>query len=346
MGWKPETGGNGGFGGYGLWIGYNEAMIMYLLGLGSPTHPLPTTAWTTWTSGYNNRFGTFYGYTFLSCPPLFTHQYSHCWVDFRGKVDSYMLKKGLTYFENSRRATLAQRAYAVANPLGRGGYCDSLWGLTASDVPPPVGYNARGAPPSMNDDGTITPTAAGGSIAFAPEACIPVLRNLYDNWHLIWGAYGFLDAFNLTNIWLDSDFLGIDQGPFVLMIENYRNNAVWTRFMRNADIQTGLTRAGFVPFSDAVADLPPRGAGVVLAPVSPNPSRGAATMRFLLPEPARVSLCVIDVSGRQVARLVDGPVAAGEHAVRLDVAALPAGVYHAVLRTDGIVRTARFVHLR
>jgi hypothetical protein len=346
MGWKPENGG-GGFSGFGLWTGYNEAMIMYLEGLGSPTHPLPTTAWTTtWTGGYPPDFGTYYGYTFLTCPPLFTHQYSHCWIDFRGKVDGYMQTKGFTYFENSRRATLAQRAYAVANPLVRTGYCDSLWGLTASDVPPPVGYNARGAPPSMNDDGTITPTAAGGSIAFAPEACVPVLRNLYDNWHVIWGRYGFLDAFNLTNLWLDSDFLGIDQGPFVMMIENYRTNGVWTRFMRNADIQTGLTRAGFVPFSDAVGERPPIEAGVVLAPVSPNPSRGDATLRFLLAEPAYVTLAVYDVGGRQVARLADGEIAAGSHTVRFDATTLPAGVYHAVLRSGGRVLTTRFVHLR
>jgi hypothetical protein len=346
MGWKPETATNGGFGGFGFWTGYNEAMILYILGLGSPTHAMPTNTWAGWTSSYGSHYATYYGYTFLTSPPLFTHQYSHCWIDFRGKVDSYMLGKGFTYFENSRRATLAQQAYAIANPLARVGYSDSLWGLTASDVPPPTGYNARGAPPSLNDDGTITPTAPGGSIAFAPEVCIPVLRNLYDNWHVIWGRYGFLDAFNLTNVWLDTDFLGIDQGPFVLMIENYRNNGIWNRFMRNTDIQTGLTRAGFVPFSDAVGETPPPGAGIVLAPASPNPSRGAATLRFLLPEPGRVTLVVMDVSGRQVARLVDGEIEAGEHAVRCDLSTLPAGVYHAVLRTGGAVQTTRFVHLR
>jgi hypothetical protein len=130
------------------------------------------------------------------------------------------------------------------------------------------------------------------------------------------------------------------------MIENYRTNGIWTRFMRNPDIQTGLTRAGFVPFSDAVIEPPPRGAGVVLAPVSPNPSRGPATLRFLLPEPGRVTLLVMDVGGRQVARVVDGEVGAGVHAVRCDLSALPAGVYHAVLRTGGAVQTTRFVHLR
>src|SRR5262249_5045901 len=156
MGWKPGTG----FSGFGQWIGYNEAMILYILALGSPTHPVATTAWSTWTSGY--QWNTLYGQTYVTFPPLFGHQYSHCWIDFRYIQDAYMQAKGITYYENSRRATLAQQAYCIANPGGFTAYGDSLWGLTASDVP--SGYNARGAPPALNDDGTITPSAVGGSL--------------------------------------------------------------------------------------------------------------------------------------------------------------------------------------
>ena len=154
MGWKPTTG----FTTFGLWQGYNEAMILYLLALGSPTHPVPATTWTYWMSGYQwldllrvDRYVVF--------PPLFGHQYTHCWVDFRQRQDAFGRARSITYFENSRRATLAQRAYAIANPGGWVGYSDSLWGLTASDIKD--GYLARGAPPALNDDGTITPDGAG-----------------------------------------------------------------------------------------------------------------------------------------------------------------------------------------
>ncbi|HEV8538408.1 MAG TPA: glucoamylase family protein, partial [Bacteroidota bacterium] len=134
MGWKPGTG----FAGYGQWIGYNEAMIMYILAYGSPTHPITDQyGWQAWTSGY--AWQTQYGYSYVNFPPLFGHQYSHCWIDFRNIADAYMRNRGIDYFENSRRATYAQRAYAIANPLGHTGYSDSLWGITASDGP--EGYN-------------------------------------------------------------------------------------------------------------------------------------------------------------------------------------------------------------
>src|SRR5439155_5339359 len=180
-------------------------------------------------------------------PPLFGHQYSHCWVDFRHTADAYMNAHNSTYFENSRRATLGQHAYCIANPLGRLGYTSTNWGLTACDGP--SGYAARGAPAGL-DDGTIAPTAAGGSVAFAPEVCVPTLRNFYTKYRRqIWTTYGFRDAFNLGQQWYGPDELGIDQGPIVIMIENYRTQKVWKLFMKNDEVQRGLQRAGFVSLS-------------------------------------------------------------------------------------------------
>ncbi len=258
LGWHPESG----FLGYD-WRGYNEAMIVYILALGSPTHAVPPAAWTGWTAAY--RWGTFYGQTHVGFAPLFGHHYSHVWIDFRGIQDAYMQGRGIDYFENSRRATYAQRAYAYANPGGWRGYTDRIWGLTASDGPGDLtltldgrsrqfhSYWARGAASTENpDDGTIAPTAAGGSIPFAPEIAIPALyamRQTYgDN---LFSTYGFRDAFNSTFTqtsaagWFDVDYLGIDQGPILAMIENYRTRLVWRLMQSNPYIVQGLCRAGF-----------------------------------------------------------------------------------------------------
>jgi hypothetical protein len=238
MGWDPATG----FQNYGNWVGYNEGMIIYLLGLGTATNPLPASSWSTWTSGYT--YGTFYGQTYVPFPSLFGHEYSHCWVDYRFMADTYMNSNNLTYFENSRRAALAEVAYCGAGP--HVGYSTNVWGLTACDGPPPTGYAARGLPPAL-DDGTIAPTAPGGAICFAPEYCLPTLEYLYSHFRInIWTEYGYRDAFNIGQGWYDSDELGIDQGPIVIMIENYRSQNVWNLFRLNAEVQRGLQRAGFV----------------------------------------------------------------------------------------------------
>jgi hypothetical protein len=243
MGWMPESGFLG-----ARWIGYNEAMILYLLGMGAAQDPLPAEQWDSWTSGY--EWATHYGYSYVPFPPLFGHQYSHLWIDFRHIADPYMIERGITYFENSRRATLAQRAYCIENPGAFVGYSDRVWGLTACDGPGIDGffsYIARGAPPAENDDGTIAPTAVGGSMPFAPEVCLPTLRHFYDEYRTnIWTGYGFRDAFNLTADWWGPDILGIDQGPILIMIENYRRQSVWRRFMRDPTIQRGLEAARFV----------------------------------------------------------------------------------------------------
>jgi hypothetical protein len=269
-GWRPETG----FLRFD-WRGYNEGMIMYILALGSPTHPVEPDAWEAWTSTYKDTWGKFSGQEFLSFGPMFGHQYSHVWIDFRGIQDEFMRSKGIDYFENSRRAAYAHREYAIRNPMRWRGYDSEIWGLSACDGPADTvqifnneergffTYAGRGtAATHLLDDGTIAPTAAVSSIGYAPEIAIPSIRafrarfgeNLYQK-------YGFLDSvnpsFTFTAVplrhgqiipevgWVASDYLGIDQGPIVAMIENYRSGLIWKIMQRNPYIRKGLERAGF-----------------------------------------------------------------------------------------------------
>jgi hypothetical protein len=268
MGWTPEEGYHS-----WNWHGYDESMVLFVLALGSPTHPVTPAAWDDFVSTY--RWGEYQGQAYVNFSPLFGHQYSHVWIDFRGIQDRYMRERGIDYFENSRRATLAHHAYATANPMGWKGYGANVWGLTACDGPMDAtltiygrtrtfhSYWPRGASLTyVNDDGTIAPTAAAGSIPFDPEIAVPALREMARRWGpYIWNAYGFVDAFNLTLAdpavavtygriepgvgWFDGDRLGIDQGPIVTMIENYRSELVWRTMRRNPYIIAGLKRAGF-----------------------------------------------------------------------------------------------------
>ncbi len=260
MSWHPERG----FGRWD-WSGYDEAMILYILALGSPTFPVEEEAWQQWTSTY--KWGEYYGREFVNFGPLFGHQYSHCWIDYRGIQDDYMKGKGIDYFENSRRATYTQRDYAIENPRGFRDYSADIWGLTACDGPGETSftvddversfktYSARGVAFDWSyDDGTIAPTAAGGSVAFAPEICIPALKAIRAKYGSdVWREYGFIDAFNPTFVtnrtsprgWFNVDYLGIDQGPIVIMIENLRSGFVWDVMKKNDHIVRGLRRAGF-----------------------------------------------------------------------------------------------------
>lgn len=266
MGWRPDVGFYD-----AEWRIYDESMILYVLGLGSPTHPLPDTAWSAYTK--SRRLHEYRGQIHLNFPPLFGHQYSHIWIDFRDIYDDVMAKAGFDYFENSRRATLAQREYGKANPAGWKGYGADVWGLTACDGPDAQaavagrnvkfwGYFARGAAHGEElDDGTLAPTAALASLPFAPDIVVPAAVAMHRHYgaHL-YSSYGFLDAFNPsipdgTPVkqgrvvpgagWFDTDYLGIDQGPILAMIENHRNGFVWRVMRCNPHIQRGLLRAGF-----------------------------------------------------------------------------------------------------
>ena len=268
-GWRPESGHIA-----SDWKGYNESMLVYLLALGSPTYPVAADAWAAWTSTYDRSWGSEYGQTYLRFPPLFGHQFTHAWVDFRGLQDDYLSARGLDYFENSRRATYAQQAYATANPEGWAGYGANVWGVTASDGPADVkrefggrlrnfiSYAGRGmGGPQTYDDGTIAPYGAGSSVPFAPEIVLPALTTMRERYGAqILGTFGFFAfnaSFNFSDVklthgrivpglgWVDTDFLGIEVGPLLAMLANYRGELVWERMRRNPHLVRGLQRAGF-----------------------------------------------------------------------------------------------------
>jgi hypothetical protein len=269
MGWKPESGFIP-----SQWDRYNEATLLYLLALGSPTFAINPKIWTRYTRNFNLSWAGHWGPNHIQFPPLFGHQYSHVWVDFKGIADPWLRAKGIDLFENSRRATIAQRNYAIANPGRWRGYDGDVWGLTACDGPGDFkhlvdgrkreffSYSARG--PDDRDDGTLAPTAAAGSIAFAPELVLPALAAMKARYGAaIYGRYGFFDSFNPTLAdpalaglireggivpgvaWVDDDILGIDQGPIVAMIANYRDGLIWRRMRGSAPIVAGLRKAGF-----------------------------------------------------------------------------------------------------
>ncbi|MGK2934288.1 MAG: glucoamylase family protein [Gemmatimonadaceae bacterium] len=257
-GWRPESG----FLEY-RWEGYDEALLLYVLGLGSPTHPLPEASYPAWCSTY--EWKRIYGQEYLYAGSLFTHQLSHVWIDFRGIQDAFMRDKGIDYFENSRRATYVQQQYAIENPLEFEGYAADCWGITASEGPGPgsmrvngierefFDYVARGVPYGP-DDGTIAPWAVVASLPFAPEIALPMLGYCIHEAKLTQpNPYGFKASFNQTFPgegdpplgWVSPWHFGINQGPIVLMIENYRTGLLW-RLMRGCPyLISGLRRAGF-----------------------------------------------------------------------------------------------------
>ncbi len=256
-GWMPESG----FLPY-RYQGYDEGMLLYILGLASPTFPLAPESYTAFCSTY--EWKTLYGRDVLYSGPLFTHQLSQLWIDFRDIQDAAMRERGSDYFKNSREATYVQQAYAIHNPQQFAGYGEHCWGITACDGPGPVTriidgverrffeYVARGAPLGP-DDGTVAPWVVAASLPFAPEIVMPTLRNFAT---LKLGGddrrYGFMPSFNRTftmdnaiGWWVTPYFFGVDQGPVALMIENYRSGLIWNIMRRCPYIITGLRKAGF-----------------------------------------------------------------------------------------------------
>ena len=270
LGWTPEHGFHPMH-----WRGYNEGMIIYLLGLGSPTHPLPDGAWNQWTAGYEGDWGTKYGQTYLQFPPLFGHQFSHLWVDFRAIQDPFMRAHHLDYFENTRRATYAQQAYAIANPMHWTGYSEHLFGVSAADGPKDLTMPTRFGPRQFRryaargiggadtyDDGTLSPSALVSSLPFAPEIVRPAIAAMTERYgSYIYSKYGYLDAFDpsfdfddvpvpagqvIRGVgWVDGDYLGIDEGSAIGMLENYRSELIWRLMRKNPYLRRGLERARF-----------------------------------------------------------------------------------------------------
>ncbi len=254
-GWKPECG----FLHYG-WEGYNEAALLYILGLASPAHPLTNGSFQEWTATY--QWENIYGQDLLYSGPLFAHQFSHAWIDFKGIRDRFMREKRSDYFENSRRAVIVQREYARRNPNEYDGYEENVWGFTAGDGPPArtlrvrgrtrrfAGYAARGVPFGP-DDGTLSPTAVVASLPLAPDLVWPSVRRLFESYPEIRSEGRLPSGFNPTLAgsgpagWISEGYYGLDQGLVVLMLENHRSGLIWSLMRRCPAVATGLRRAGF-----------------------------------------------------------------------------------------------------
>ena len=236
-GWTPEIGFLA-----DRWDYYSELMMMYLLGLGSATYPLRLDVWNAWKRLEFQYEGLRYIGSFA---PLFVHQYSQAWFDFRDKRDKYA-----DYFENSRIATEAHRLFCLGLAKQFPDYSDDLWGITSSDSQ--WGYVAWGGPPALGPiDGTVVPCAAGGSLPFLPQATLRVLRNIRTRFPSAWRRYGFVDAFNPLKGWYNQDVIGINLGVTLLMAENLRTGLVWETFMKNPEATRGMSRAGFHPYTPA-----------------------------------------------------------------------------------------------
>jgi hypothetical protein len=255
-GWLPESG----FLEH-RWKGYDEALLLYVLGLGSPDYPLPGESYQAFTSTY--RWEKLYGYELLHAAPLFVHQQSHILIDFRGIQDEPMRSRGLDYFENSRRAVYVHQQHTIQNPHQFKGYDEFTWGITASEGPvegpKPLqvdgrtyyGYLARGAPEP--DDGTLSPWTAITSLPFAPEIALPTIKHYAETFPQLAGEYGLKCSLNPTFPgktqdspgWFSDHYYGINEGPIILMIENYRSGLIWQLVKQCRPLVEGLRKAGF-----------------------------------------------------------------------------------------------------
>ncbi len=304
--------------------GYNEALIVYLLAIASPTHSVPASLWDTgWAQpGYVNG-NTYYGYKLDVGParggPLFFAHYSYLGFDPRGIKDAYT-----NYYIHNKHHSLVNQAYCIANPENHEGYSDECWGLTASDDPL-VGYLAH-EPTASNDNGTITPTAALSSMPYSPTESMKALKHFYRvHGAKLWSKMGFFDAFNLDEDWYATSTLAIDQGPIICMIENYRSGLLWNLFMSNPEIQPALDAIGFV--EDLTPVVEPLGSDFdVIA--YPNPATDALTVEFVLEKPQIVELELMDSQGHLARALwVDEKRTSGLFSHQMDLKGLPSGLY-------------------
>ena len=261
---------------------------------------------------------------------MFGHQYSEMWIDFRGIQDAYMRGRGIDYFENSRRATIAQRTYAMQNPMGWRGYSADVWGLTASDGPFDGTVTIDGASRTFHtywargvsaaerrDDGTIAPTAALSSMPYTPAQSLDALKYFYrTQGERLWGQYGFYDAFNLEQNWFAPSYLAIDQGPIIVMIENHRTGLLWEKFMKNPEIQPALDAIGFMPDGSGTKDNLTEIPGFD-ARIFPNPAAPGAPLQaeFSIVQAQKLTATILNVQGVAVRTLFRDR-------------AFPAGVFH------------------
>ena len=294
-------------------IGWMETMITYMLAIASPTYNIPARLFHDgWASSNYTNSNSYYGYRLWVGPsyggPLFFAHYSFLGFDPRDKKDAYC-----NYFLNNQHHTLINRAYCIANPLNRTDYGSDNWGLTASDDP--FGYGAHA--PYSNDNGTITPTAAISSMPYTPTESIAALKNFYRTYgSSVWGEYGFKDAFNPQQNWFANSYIAIDQGPIICMIENYRSQLLWNKFMANPEIQPMLDSIGFVP--DSVTSVND-GINTVddfkLIGNYPNPFNPTTTIVFNLPTRENVSIGIYNHLGEKIREIINEEFSAGENKI-------------------------------
>ncbi|MBA3441890.1 MAG: hypothetical protein H0T92_18685 [Pyrinomonadaceae bacterium] len=254
MGWHPETGFI-----KARWDNYSEHTMLYLMATGSPTHPLMPASWYAWERNWNR----YKKYKYLGTAPLFTHQYSQAWVDFRHRRENKASR--VDYFENSIIATRAHREFCIGLAKKFPGYTKNVWGITASDSI--KGYRAWGGPPATPDiDGSVVPCAAGGSLMLTPDIAVPALRTMYGKFGArVYGRYGFTDAFNPNTGWVNPDVIGIDVGIILLSAENLRTENVWRWFMRNGEIEKAMCLIGLTSITNTVT-----GSGACTASATPS----------------------------------------------------------------------------
>jgi hypothetical protein len=310
--------------------GWNEAAIVYLLGMASPTHSIPATLWKQgWAGNSNYKNGrTFFGHKiFVGWDyggPLFFAHYSFLGFDPRNKADNFT-----NYFDNNRNIALIHQAYCVKNPLSRAGYSESCWGMTASDDP--SGYAVH-EPTSGRDNGTISPTAALSSFPYTPDESMLALKYFYrQQGAKTWGWMGFYDAFNLTKNWYATSYLAIDQGPIIIMIENYRTQLLWNLFMANPEIQPMMDAAGFHTQADNIRIE----TAINNENIYPNPVSRNGTLTIELKQSANVNLVLYDVNGRKIADICKGErLSVGMYTIYLSHYHIPPGMYVVEIRKD------------
>jgi hypothetical protein len=348
--WSPTWGFN--FSGTFIFHGWNETLIAYLLAIASPTNAVNLPASSFYRSGWGNNgqiaaLRQIYGYLLYvgssyGGPLFFTH-YSFLGFDPRNKKDMYT-----NYFIHNKNQALVNRQYCINNPKGFVGYEENSWGLTASYSIPGVGYTAH---EPNNDNGTISPTAALSSMPYTPNESIAALKHFYrTHGSDLWGDFGFKDAFNLTyssqgvpGQWFSDGYLAIDQGPIIVMIENYRSKLLWNLFMANSEIQSALSAIGFVPDSTTdVNDEIQTVSDFKLLGNYPNPFNPTTTIQYEIPvspNPLKggtlIKLKVFDILGREVATLVNEEKTSGKYEVRFDAGNLSSGTYYYRLTGGG-----------
>jgi hypothetical protein len=331
-------------------IGYNETMITYLLAIASPDYSVP---WILYYFGWasSNDYHVnedYYGYhLWVGDPyggPLFFAHYSFLGFDPRYKKDIYC-----NYFYNNRNHTLINRAYCIDNPLEHTGYGPDNWGLTASDDP--WGYLAH--EPFTTDNGTITPTAAISSMPYTPEESISALKNFYRSYPTqLWGEYGFKDAFNLDQNWFSNSYLAIDQGPIIVMIENYRSQLLWNKFMANSEIPAMLDSIGFVPdTSTGIGNNERISNDFKIIGNYPNPFNPSTTIVFTLPGTEKTEINIYNILGEHILKLADREFNTGKNKVVWDGRdrsgdTVDSGVYFYTIKSGDRTQTGKMVFLK